>query len=409
MDFETLRGKVMDIMQEVKRGGDAALLDFGKRFDRVELSSLRVTEEEFTEAALQVSDSLKEAIDVSIRNVELFHSRQRKEETTVETMPGVVCWRKSTAIQRVGLYIPGGTAPLFSTLVMLGVPAKVAGCPTIVLCTPPNQMGKVHPAILYTARRLGLTEVFKIGGSQAIAAMTFGTESVPAVDKLFGPGNQWVTMAKVLAQQSGVAIDMPAGPSEVLVVADKSANPAFVAADLLSQAEHGADSQVVLVTESPSLIDATFLEIEKQLERLPRRTIAQQCLENSVAISFDDLGIALDFSNQYAPEHLILSLADSRKWAQKVLNAGSVFMGHFTPESVGDYASGTNHTLPTAGAARAYSGVSLDSFLKWITFQELTQEGLGSLGPHVETMAQAEELMAHAEAVSVRLRSLNPS
>lgn len=403
MDFNSLRDKVAAIMETVRAQGDAALFQYAQKFDNAELQSLQVSEAEFREADGLVDETLKAAIEVSIQNVRAFHAQQARDEAPVETMQGVTCWRKAVPIERVGLYIPGGSAPLFSTLIMLGVPAMLAGCETIVLCTPPNHSGKVHPAILYTANRLGLKAVYKAGGAQAIAAMTFGTQSISKVDKLFGPGNQWVTMAKVLAQQSGVAIDMPAGPSEVLVIADKSAQPAFVAADLLSQAEHGADSQVVLVATDNTIIDDVYQSLIHQLKDLPRKSVAEKALEASIAVTFNDLGKAMQFSNHYAPEHLILALAEAEKWAAQVKNAGSVFIGHLTPESVGDYASGTNHTLPTAGAARAYSGVSLDSFTKMITFQQLTAKGLQLLGPAVETMAHAEELQAHANAVTLRL------
>ena len=351
-------------------------------------------------------EPLREAIRTAKQNIETFHRSQRVASEEIETMPGVRCWRESRAIESVGLYIPGGTAPLFSTVLMLAVPARIAGCAEIVLCSPPNEAGEVHPAILYAAQLCGVTRIFRLGGAQAIAAMTYGTATVPRVYKLFGPGNAFVTVAKQLALLEGVAIDMPAGPSEVLVCADAGAKPAHVAADLLSQAEHGHDSQVVLVTDSQQNAAAIWQEVRTQLDDLPRRELAARSIANSLALSFSDWSTAADYVNHYAPEHLILSLADARTFAAGIRNAGSIFLGYHTPESVGDYASGTNHTLPTYGYARQYSGVSLDSFLKQITFQELTPAGLELLGPTVEIMAEAEQLMAHKNAVSLRLRDI---
>jgi histidinol dehydrogenase len=406
MDFGGLRDRVGEIMEGVRTGGDAALRAFAEKFDGAAPADLRLHAASLAASADELSPALKSAIAIAAANIRAFHASQHREEAPVETMPGVKCWRRSVPIERVGLYIPGGTAPLFSTLLMLGLPALIAGCPTIVLCTPANKDGKVHPAIRYTAHLLGLENVFQVGGAQAIAAMTYGTASVPRVDKLFGPGNQYVTMAKLLAQQSGVAIDMPAGPSEVLVVADRSAKPAFLASDLLSQAEHGHDSQVVLVSDDAALLRATAEELARQLEVLPRRDFAATSLAASKFILVRDMSEAMDFSNVYAPEHLIIASDDAANLANQVRNAGSVFLGHLTPESVGDYASGTNHTLPTAGAARAYSGVSLDSYVKQITFQRLDARGLQNLGPAVVEMAEAESLSAHARAVTVRLAHL---
>jgi histidinol dehydrogenase len=355
-----------------------------------------------------VSDELRQAIQTAKRNIETFHRSQQIEVEEIETMPGVRCWRESRPIDKVGLYIPGGTAPLFSTVLMLAVPAHIAGCQEIILCSPPNKEGNIHPDILYTAQLCGVTRIFRLGGSQAIAAMTFGTESVPQVYKLFGPGNAYVTVAKQLAQLQGLAIDMPAGPSEVLVCADAGAKSSHVAADLLSQAEHGHDSQVVLVTDSEQKAKDIWLQVEVQLELLPRKDLARRSLENSMALVFNNWEEAAEYVNLYAPEHLILSMEDARDFAGGIRNAGSIFLGYYTPESVGDYASGTNHTLPTYGYARQYSGVSLDSFVKKITFQALTAEGLQLLGPTVEVMAEAEELMAHRNAVSLRLQDVSP-
>lgn len=407
LDTSSLDATVQRILDEIREDGDAAVRRYTDQFDGVQLDRLAVSEADLAAAADQLSDELKAAIQTARANIEAFHARQEMPVEEVETMPGVHCWRKSVAIDKVGLYIPGGTAPLFSTVLMLGVPARLAGCSEIVLCSPPDQDGKLHPAILYTARLIGITKVFRIGGVQAVGAMAYGTETVPRVYKIFGPGNQYVTAAKQLVNRQGTAIDMPAGPSEVLVCADDTADPAFVAADLLSQAEHGVDSQVVLVAFAKNQIEAIQEAVEAQLQELPRADIARKALDNSVAIVVRDRDEALDLINEYAPEHLILSILDADEFAAGIINAGSVFLGNYTPESVGDYASGTNHTLPTNGFARAYSGVSLDSFVKKITFQRLSEEGLRNLGPAVETMAEAEELRAHRMAVTLRLNKLS--
>ncbi|MBG8554728.1 histidinol dehydrogenase [Hymenobacter guriensis] len=399
--------RVQQIFEDVRQRGDAALLYYARQFDGADLTSgLRVGAEELAAAVTQVPAELQTAIRQAHANILRFHQAQIPQEERVETMPGVTCWRRALPVQRVGLYIPGGTAPLFSTLLMLGVPARLAGCPEIVLCTPPQKDGQVNPIILFTAQLLGISTIVKAGGAQAVAALSGGTESVPAVDKIFGPGNRYVTAAKQLATRYGVAIDMPAGPSEVLVIADESANPAFVAADLLSQAEHGPDSQVMLLSDSIYILEQTKAEVERQLRELPRAEVAAQALQESRAILLRTPEEMLYFSNQYAPEHLILAVKNPEQLAEGVTNAGSVFLGHLTPEAVGDYASGTNHTLPTNGYARNYSGVSLDSFLKKITFQRLTSEGLLNVGPVVETMAEAEGLRAHARAVTLRLEAL---
>jgi histidinol dehydrogenase len=397
---------VKPILRKVQKNGDKALRKFAQEYDHVHLDSLLVSPQEIKAAKELVSKELKEAISTAKSNIERFHAAQFTTELIEEVMPGVVCRRKSVPIQRVGLYIPGGTAPLFSTVLMLGVPAKLAGCKEIVLCTPPNREGKIHPAILYTADLIGISKIVKVGGAQAIAALTFGTESVVQVDKIFGPGNQYVTAAKQLVTKYGVAIDMPAGPSEVLVYADESAEPAFVAADLLSQAEHGIDSQVVLVTPSEKFAKKVLKEINEQLERLPRKDIAYKALANSTAVIMEDQHKALALINQYAPEHLIIAVENEDEVVDGIVNAGSVFIGNYTPESAGDYASGTNHTLPTYGYARNYSGVSLDSFVKKITYQKISPEGLKALGPIVEVMAENELLQAHKNAVTIRLNYL---
>lgn len=404
-DLEELVG---EILNRVRTEGDAALLELGQKFDCAGLDNLVVGSSEIEAAGEAVSDRLRSAITRAKENIERFHRSQWQAVEKVETSPGVECWRRSLAIERVGLYIPGGTAPLFSTLLMLGVPARIAGCKELVVCTPPREDGKVHPAILFTAGLLGIERVFLAGGAQAIAAMTFGTETVPKVDKLFGPGNQFVTQAKVMAQRYGVAMDLPAGPSELLVVADGSARADFVVADLLSQAEHGGDSQVVLVTDSPELLAGLEGEMDGQLKGLPRREIAAEALKASKSILVNNLEEAISFSNAYAPEHLILAVEKPETLAGKVTNAGSVFLGHFTPESAGDYASGTNHTLPTNGFARNYSGVSLDSFVKKITFQQISWSGIQDLGPAIEEMAAAEQLEGHKNAVTVRLKAPKP-
>lgn len=397
---------VKPIFEKVEKNGDKALKKFAQEYDHVSLDSLLATPEEIKAAKDQISKELKEAIKIAKANIEKFHAAQASPELIEEVMSGVVCRRKSVPIQRVGLYIPGGTAPLFSTVLMLGVPAKIAGCKEIVLCTPPNREGKIHPAILYTADLVGITKIVKVGGAQAVAALTFGTESVPQVDKIFGPGNQYVTAAKQFATKYGVAIDMPAGPSEVLVYADETAVPSFVASDLLSQAEHGVDSQVVLVTPSEKFAKKVLKEIDVQLEDLSRKDIAFKALQNSTAVVMDDQQTALELINDYAPEHLIIAVENEVEAVDAIYNAGSVFIGNFTPESAGDYASGTNHTLPTYGYARNYSGVSLDSFLKKMTYQKITPEGLKTLGPVVEVMAANEQLDAHKNAVTIRLNYL---
>nr|WP_293845288.1 histidinol dehydrogenase [uncultured Arsenicibacter sp.] len=399
-----IEAAVAPILAQVKAGGDAALIELAKRFDNVDLAEtgIQVPAEELAAAESQLSDDLKAAIRQAYANIRTFHDAQKQAVEKIDTMPGVTCWRRSVGIEKVGLYIPGGTAPLFSTVLMLGVPAQLAGCREVVLCTPGN-----HPAIYFAAQLVGITNVYRIGGAQAIAAMAYGTKTVPQVYKIFGPGNQYVTAAKMLVAKEGMAIDMPAGPSEVAVYADDTAVPAFVVADLLSQAEHGADSQVLLVTTSRKLLNSVNLALSTQLERLPRRDLAAKAIENSKAILVDTQADAIDLLNQYAAEHLILSVADAEAVAEKIINAGSIFLGNYTPESAGDYASGTNHTLPTNGFARAYSGVSLDSFVKKITVQSITPEGLRGLGPVVEAMAEAESLDAHKRAVSIRLKALD--
>ena len=401
--FDTVRG----IINRVRAEGDAAVIEYEATFDKAILTSLAVTEAELEEGVALVSEELKAAISLAKKNIETFHASQRFVGHKVETMEGVICWQKAVGIEKVGLYIPGGTAPLFSTVLMLAVPAKIAGCKEIVLCTPPDKNGKIHPAILFAAQMAGVSKIFKAGGVQAIAAMAYGTESVPKVYKIFGPGNQYVTAAKQLVSLRDVAIDMPAGPSEVEVLADDSANPVFVAADLLSQAEHGVDSQAVLITTSEKLQGDVMKEVERQLAELPRREIAEKSLANSKLILVKDMDEALELTNEYAPEHLIIETENYREIAERVINAGSVFLGSFSPESAGDYASVTNHTLPTNGYAKAYSGVSLDSFIRKITFQEIRPEGMKAIGPAIEIMAANEQLDAHKNAVSVRLRDIN--
>lgn len=403
MNTENLFDTVRSVIDRVKEEGDRAVLDYEEKFDKVVLSSLAVSEEEQQEAENLVSEDLKAAIRLAKQNIETFHAAQRFEGKKVQTQPGVTCWQKAVAIEKVGLYIPGGTAPLFSTVLMLAVPAKIAGCKELVLCTPPGRDGKVHPAVLFAAKVAGVNRIFKAGGIQAIAAMAYGTESVPKVYKIFGPGNQYVTAAKQLVSLRDVAIDMPAGPSEVEVLADETANPIFVAADLLSQAEHGVDSQAILITTSVELQQAVKVEVERQLALLPRKEIAEKSLANSKLIVVDSMAEAIELTNAYAPEHLIIETEDYLSVAERIVNAGSVFLGSLTPESAGDYASGTNHTLPTNGYAKAYSGVSLDSFIRKITFQEIKPEGLNIIGPAIELMAANEQLDAHKNAVSVRL------
>lgn len=406
MNTENLFDTVRSVIDRVKEEGDRAVLDYEEKFDKVVLASLAVSEEEQQEAENLVSEDLKAAIRLAKQNIETFHAAQRFEGKKVQTQPGVTCWQKAVAIEKVGLYIPGGTAPLFSTVLMLAVPARIAGCKEIVLCTPPGRDGKVHPAVLFAAKVAGVNRIFKAGGIQAIAAMAYGTESVPKVYKIFGPGNQYVTAAKQLVSLRDVAIDMPAGPSEVEVLADETANPIFVATDLLSQAEHGVDSQAILITTSVELQQAVKVEVERQLALLPRKEIAEKSLANSKLIVVDSMTEAIELTNAYAPEHLIIETEDYLSVAERIVNAGSVFLGSLTPESAGDYASGTNHTLPTNGYAKAYSGVSLDSFIRKITFQEIKPEGLNIIGPAIELMAANEQLDAHKNAVSVRLGQL---
>jgi len=403
---ELVNQNVLEILNDVRANGDEAIKRYTLKFDKVSLDSYAVTAEEFEEASGLVDNSLKKSIEIAKKNIEKFHASQNSVRKVVETTPGVFCWQKSVAIDTVGLYIPGGSAPLFSTVLMLGIPAKIAGCKRIVMCTPPNKEGKVHPAILYTAKLIGLTEVYKIGGIQSISAMAFGTPSIPKVAKIFGPGNLYVTAAKQMVGMHGVAIDMPAGPSEVAIMADKSCKPAFVAADLLSQAEHGPDSQVVLLTCEESILQPILDELESQLENLPRKEIALKALENSKTIILKSVDEMLEIVNEYAPEHLIIATEDASILAEQITNAGSVFIGNYSPESAGDYASGTNHALPTAGYAKGYSGVNLDSFMKKITFQQLSKYGIFNIGPVIENMAEAEDLMGHKYAATVRLRSI---
>ena len=399
-----LEDRVQSIMETVQRRGDDALYDFAERFDNARLDSIIVSDREIEAAEHQLSKDLKAALHLAIGNVRRFHEGQMSSAPAniVETQAGVKCWRRSVPIERVGFYIPGGTAPLFSTVIMLGVPSAIAGCRERIMCTPPNSEGNVHPAILYTARLVGVQTMYKIGGAQAIAAMTFGTGSIQKVDKIFGPGNQYVTLAKQIAQRHGVAIDMPAGPSEVAVLADETCVPAFVAADLLSQAEHGKDSQVMLITTSTQVVERVLAEIDRQCALLPREAIATEALQNSRAVVFEKIETALEFANEYAAEHLIIACAEAERLAEQVRNAGSVFLGNYSPEAAGDYASGTNHVLPTNGFARAYSGVSVDSFVKKITFQHLTKEGINAIGAAVECLAEAEGLVAHKNAIAVR-------
>lgn len=405
-DASELRETVQTVLNQIRQEGDSAVKAFEEKFDKVKLDTLAVSEEEIAEAEALVSDELKEALALAHANIEKFHASQKFESEKVETAPGVVCWQKSVPIEKVGLYIPGGTAPLFSTVLMLATPAKIAGCKEIVLCTPPNREGKVHPAILMAAKVAGVNKIFKAGGVQAIGAMAYGTESVPKVSKIFGPGNQFVMAAKQQVSLYEAAIDMPAGPSEVAVVADDTANPVFVAADLLSQAEHGVDSQVILITTSEAMAQKVDAEVARQLALLPRKDIAEKSLEYSKLIIVKDMDEVVEMTNEYAPEHLILAIKDYQSFAERVVNAGSVFLGNYSCESAGDYASGTNHTLPTSGYAKAYSGVNLDSFCRKITFQELSAEGIRSIGHAVELMAEAEQLDAHKNAMTVRMQSL---
>ncbi len=407
-DYTNLYEQVQPILNRVQQEGDEALRHFTRRFDQIDISDLCVTETELSQAAEHLNPRLKEAINRARANVERFHKHQMTQIREIETETGVTCWQKETPIEKVGLYVPGGSAPLFSTVLMLAVPAAIAGCRQIVLCSPPGSDGGIHPAILYAAHQSGITSVFRVGGAQAVAAMAYGTESIPAVYKIFGPGNAYVTVAKQLLSLEDVAIDLPAGPSEVAVLADQFADPAFVAMDLLSQAEHGPDSQVIFATDDDTLLQRVLTEVEQRLQSLPRKEIAREALQHSKSILLPDLESAMDLLNQYAPEHLILNVKYAERWTEKVTNAGSVFVGSYTPESAGDYASGTNHTLPTGGYARNYSGLTLASFMKTITFQRITREGLDQLGPVIETMAEHEGLEAHRQAVAVRReRKLN--
>ncbi len=401
-----LEKSVKAILEGVKTDGDEAVFSYTEKFDGVRINELRVSENEILNAQDMVCNDLKQAIEEAKTNIEKFHLSQKETLQPIETTEGVVCWRKSIGIEKVGLYIPGGSAPLFSTILMLGIPAVQAGCKEIVLCTPPDKKGDINPAILYTAKLVGITEIYKIGGAQGIAALAYGTASIPKVYKIFGPGNQFVTKAKELIQQEGVAIDMPAGPSEVLIIADATCNPAFVAADLLSQAEHGPDSQVILVSPDENVLEQTQKELSIQLDLLPRKEIAEKALKNSKAILCSSMEECIELSNFYAPEHLIIATEKTDNYADKIINAGSVFLGNYSCESAGDYASGTNHTLPTNGFARNYSGVSYDSFVKKITFQKLSAKGIQNIGPTIELMALAEELFAHKNAVTLRLKSL---
>lgn len=404
LNTATLRDTVLQVLGAIREKGDKAVIEYEEKFDKVKLSSLEVTEEEFAEAELLTDSKLKEAIGNALENIRTFHASQKFEGKKITTTTGVTCWQKAVAIEKVGLYIPGGTAPLFSTVLMLAAPAKIAGCKEIVLCSPPNKEGKINPAILYAAKAAGVSRIFKAGGVQAIGAMAYGTESIPKVYKIFGPGNQYVMAAKQEVSLHDVAIDMPAGPSEVAVLADETANPAYVASDLLSQAEHGVDSQAILITTSEDIIDKVKNEVEKQLAVLPRKEITEKSLSHSKLILVNSIDEAIEMSNEYAPEHLIIETKDYMQVAERIVNTGSVFLGPYTPESAGDYASGTNHTLPTNGYAKAYSGVNLDSFMRKITFQEITREGIMNIGPTIETMAANEFLDAHKNAVSVRLK-----
>ena len=395
---------IKEIFTEVQKNGDQALINYAEKFDSAKINQLQTTIEEIDIAENLISEDLKKAIQVAKENITKFHASQIVEIEKIETTKGVICWRESRAIEKVGIYIPGGTAPLFSTVLMLAIPAQLAGCNEVVLCTPPDKNGNINPAILYTAKLCGISKIFKVGGAQAVAAMTFGTETIPNVYKIFGPGNQFVVAAKDFAQNFGVAIDMPAGPSEVLIIADQNANPEFCAADLLSQAEHGSDSQVIFISTDFNILNKTIQEVEKQVNELPRNIFANKSLENSHFIFLESMDEALKFSNLYAPEHLILAIENFENYIEKIQNAGSVFLGNYSCESAGDYASGTNHTLPTNGFAKNYSGVSLDSFVKKITFQNLSKEGLQNLGTTIELMAEAEGLFAHKNAVSIRLK-----
>ncbi len=407
MDLSLLQNNVQSIIEDVKVNGDNALKRLSRKFDGVEVENFLVREEEINEGINLVDDELKQAIQIAVKNIEAFHTSQIHEEAIVETMRGVKCWRKNVAIEKIGLYIPAGSAPLFSTVLMLCIPAKLAGCKEIILCSTPNKDGKIHPAILYAAQVCGATKIFKVGGAQAIAAMAYGTETIPKVYKIFGPGNQYVTCAKQLVQFDGIAIDMPAGPSEVCVLADENANAAYVAADLLSQAEHGEDSQVLLVCFDKNFIYEVEEAISYQIKNLPRKGIAAKALKKSNTVVVKNIDEAIELINEYAPEHLIIACKNDEEITSKIVNAGSVFLGNFSPESVGDYASGTNHTLPTNAFAKTYSGISIDSFVKKVTYQKLTQQGLQQIGNAVKIMAEAESLNAHANAVSIRLKNVD--
>ncbi len=407
MNKTDLDGVVRNIIDRVKSESDEAVSYFNRKFDGLVPGNLKVSSDELEESYEQVPESLKNAINIAKANIEKFHSAQMVTEPVIETTPGVRCWRKNVPVEKVGLYIPGGSAPLFSTLLMLGIPAKLAGCKEIIVCTPSGTDGKISPLILYAGSLIGITEIFKVGGAQAIAAMAYGTETIPKVYKIFGPGNQYVTKAKEMVQEDGIAIDMPAGPSEVLVIADQGASAEFIAADLLSQAEHGPDSQVILLTDNQPLINKVKSEIENQVQVLPRKEIIMKALDNSNLVLLSSLSDCIDFSNIYAPEHLIINTADAEALADKIINAGSVFLGKYSCESAGDYASGTNHTLPTNGFAKNYSGVSTDSFLKKISFQDISEEGIKNLGPVIGSLAEAESLEGHKSAVNIRLKSLN--
>ena len=407
-DNTSLFGTVQKVLDDVRVRGDKAVKEYTEQFDKVNLNNIEVTKEEIAEAEQLVTTDLKQAIEMARRNIWKFHSEQHHDLPEIQTSPGVYCWQKAIAIQKVGLYVPGGTAPLFSTVLMLGIPAQIAECTEVILCTPPNKEGKIHPAVLYAAKVAGVHRIFKIGGTQAIAAMAYGTETVPKVYKIFGPGNQYVTAAKQLVSLRDVAIDMPAGPSEVEVIIDETANPTFVAADLLSQAEHGVDSQSLLITVSENQVEPILEQLELQLEQLPRKEFARKALENSKIIVLKTLEEAVEMTNEYAPEHLIISTRYYMGVAANIINAGSVFLGNYTPESAGDYASGTNHTLPTNGYAKAYNGVNLDSYVRKVTFQQITQEGLTNLSNAIILMAENEELMAHSNAVKVRLNEEKP-
>jgi len=406
IDKEDLSQSVQNILNNIRDNGDEAIKTYAKQFDNVDLNKFLVTDAEIQNAQKLVSKKLMIAINVAKQNIEKFHKSQFIEEQVIETSEGVECWRKSVAIEKVGLYIPGGSAPLFSTVLMLGIPAKLANCKEVVLCTPSNDQGEINPAILYTANLIGINKIYKVGGAQAIAAMAYGTETIPQVYKIFGPGNQYVTKAKELVQQNGVAIDMPAGPSEVLVIADETGNPEYIAADLLSQAEHGADSQVILLSDNETILEQSLIELKKQIILLPRAEIAKKALLNSKAVLLENIEECIGLSNFYAPEHLIIASEYAANYIDKIINAGSVFFGNYSCESAGDYASGTNHTLPTNGYARNYSGVSLDSFQKKITFQKITKEGIQAIGPAIEIMAESEQLFAHKNAVTLRLKDL---